>query len=269
MDLIADEEHVLARERAKLATERTPAELAATVRGLLKLPAKGPPAKVAAPPAAQEGAMAQRLVFATEPGIAVPALLAAPTAGDAAQAPKPLAIIIADGDLDEAMRGEVAADALARGMRVLAISVRGTGESAPKVRLNEQLAPLFGHDWQEALLGVLLDRPLLGQKVSDVLAVIGWANETYGADVPIHLHGRAATGPVALHAALLADVEKGIATVAIAESLTSWRSLVQARFHDRELANVVPDALVHYDLPDLAAALGDRLTTDRAGPRTP
>jgi hypothetical protein len=70
-------------------------------------------------------------------------------------------------------------------MRVLAISVRGTGESAPKVRLNEQSAPLFG---------VLLDRPLLGQKVSDVLAVIAWANETYGANVPIHLHGRAATG---------------------------------------------------------------------------
>jgi hypothetical protein len=44
---------------------------------------------------------------------------------------------------------------------------------------------------------------------------------------------------------------------------------VQARFHARELANVVPGALVHYDLPDLTAALGDRLTIDRAGRRTP
>jgi dienelactone hydrolase len=269
MDLIADEENALARKRATLAVGRTPAELAATVRGLLKLPAAVPPATVAAPPAAEEGAKARRLVFATEPGIVVPALVAEPPAAAAAQTPAPLAIILADGDLDEAMRGEAAADAVARGMRVLAISVRGTGESAPKVRLNEQLAPLFGHDWQEALFGVLLDRPLLGQKVSDVLAVIAWANETYGANVPIHLHGRAATGPVALHAAVLADAERKIAAVTLADSLTSWQSLVQARFHARELANVVPGALVHYDLPDLAAALGDRLTIDRAGRRTP
>ena len=269
MDLIADEETALARKRAMLAVGRTPAELAATVRGLLKLPAAVPAATVAAPPAAEEGAKARRLVFATEPGIVVPALVAEPPAAAAAQAPAPLAIIIADGDLDEAMRGEVAADAVARGMRVLAISVRGTGESAPKVRLNEQLALLFGHDWQEALFGVLLDRPLLGQKVHDVLAVIAWANETYGANVSIHLHGRAATGPVALHAAVLAESERKIAAVTLADSLTSWQSLVQARFHARELANVVPGALVHYDLPDLAAALGDRLTIDRAGRRTP
>jgi len=139
---------------------------------------------------------------------------------------------------------------------MLAISVRGTGETAPQVKLNEQLAPLFGHDWQEALLGVLLDRPLLGQKVYDLLAVMAWARATYGADVPLHLHGRAATGPVALHAAVLADAETVIKAVSLVDSLASWRSLVQARFHDRELANVVPGALLHYDLPDLAAALG-------------
>jgi dienelactone hydrolase len=262
MDLIADEGAVLAEKRAKLAAGRTPAELAATVRGLLKLPAKVPAATVAVPPAATEQSPFRRLVFATEPGIAVPALLAEPPSGDAAKSPRPLAIILADGDLAAATKGEAAAAFLAGGRHVLAISVRGTGESAPKVRLNEQLAPLFGHDWQEALFGVLLDRPLLGQKVYDVLAVIAWARATYGADVPLHLHGRAASGPVALHAAVLADAEAGIQAASLTDSLTSWQSLVQARFHDRELANIVPGALMHYDLPDLAAALGDRLTTD-------
>jgi hypothetical protein len=229
----------------------------------LKLPAIVPAATVASPPTARAGSAFRRLAFATEPGIVVPALLAEPPAGDAAKGRSPLTIILADGDLEAATKGEAAAAAVADGQRVLAISVRGTGETAPQVKLNEQLAPLFGHDWQEALLGVLLDRPLLGQKVYDVLAVMAWARATYGADVPLHLHGRAATGPVALHAAVLADAETVIKAVSLVDSLASWQSLVQARFHDRELANVVPGALLHYDLPDLAAALGDRLTTDQ------
>jgi dienelactone hydrolase len=261
MDLIAEEEAVLAEKRAKLAAGRTPTELAATVRGLLRLPATVPTATVVLPPAAKEGTPFRRLVFATEPGIVVPGLLAEPLAGDAAKDPRPLMIILADRDLEEATRGRAATEALARGMRVLAISVRGTGETAPQVKLNEQLAPLFGHDWQESLLGVLLDRPLLGQKVHDVLAVIAWARETYGHDLPLHLHGRAATGPVALHAAVLADAETDIEAVSLVDSLASWQSLVQARFHDRELATIVPAALTRYDLPDLAAALGDRLVT--------
>jgi dienelactone hydrolase len=261
MDLIAEEEAVLAEKRAKLAAGRTPTELAATVRGLLRLPATVPTATVVLPPAAKEGTPFRRLVFATEPGIVVPGLLAEPLAGDAAKDPRPLMIILADRDLEEATRGRAATEALAGGMRVLAISVRGTGETAPQVKLNEQLAPLFGHDWQESLLGVLLDRPLLGQKVHDVLAVIAWARETYGHDLPLHLHGRAATGPVALHAAVLADAETDIEAVSLVDSLASWQSLVQARFHDRELATIVPAALTRYDLPDLAAALGDRLVT--------
>jgi dienelactone hydrolase len=260
MDLIAEEEVLLAEKRTQLAAGRTPAELAATVRDLLRVPAAVPAATIASPPAAKEGTPFQRLVFSTEPGIAVPALLAEPPADHAAKGPRPFLIILAGGDLEAATIDRAATEALARGMRVLAISVRGTGESAPQVKNNPQLAPLFGHDWQEALFGVLLDRPLLGQKVHDVLAVIAWARATHGADVPIHLHGRGATGPVALHAAVLADVERAIAGVTLVESLASWQSLVQARFHDRELANIVPGALLLYDLPDLAAVLGDRLT---------
>lgn len=260
MDLIADEENVLAQKRAKLAAGRTPAELAATVRGLLKLPAPVPAATLPQfLPSGRQGSPFRRLVFATEPGIAVPGLFAEPPAGDAAKGPRPVMIVLADGDLAAAADG-IGTAALARGMRVLAISVRGTGESAPQARLNEQLAPLFGHDWQEAIQGVLLDRPLLGQKVFDVLAVVAWVRGTYG-PVPLHFQGRGATGPAALHAAVLADAERTIAGLTLANSLESWRSLVQARFHDRELANIVPGALRHYDLPDLAAALGDRLET--------
>lgn len=260
MDLIAEEESLLAETRAKLATGRTPAALAATVRGLLKLPAAVPAATVQQfLPSWREGSPFRRLVFATEPGILVPGLFAEPPAGVALKGPRPLVLVLADGDLAAAADGS-GTEALARGMRALVISVRGTGESAPKARLNEQLVPLFGHDWQEALQGVLLDRPLLGQKVSDVLAVVAWVRATYG-PIPLYFQGRGATGPVALHAAVLADAERKIAGVTLENSLESWRSLVQARFHDRELANIVPGALRHYDLPDLAAALGDRLET--------
>jgi hypothetical protein len=226
----------------------------------LKLPAAVPAATVPQfLPSWREGSPFRRLVFATEPGILVLGLFAEPPAGVALKGPRPLVLVLADGDLAAAADGSGTA-ALARGMRALVISVRGTGESAPKARLNEQLAPLFGHDWQEALQGVLLDRPLLGQKVYDVLAVVAWVRATYG-PVPLYFQGRETTGPVALHAAMLADAERQIAGVTLENSLESWRSLVQARFHDRELANILPGALRQYDLPDLAAALGDRLET--------
>src|SRR5205085_11356947 len=112
---------------------------------------------------------------------------------------------------------------------------RGSGETAP-----EGKSPV-GIDWKEAFLGIHLNRPLLGQRVRDVLSV----NEGMGG--ACHLAASGAAGPVALHAAAL---DPRIPEVTIERSILSWSSVVKTPITQNQLANVVPGALEFYDLPD-------------------
>ena len=129
------------------------------------------------------------------------------------------------------------------GNRVLAIDVRGTGETAPGA------APAgkpgyFGVDFKEAFLAMHLNRPLLGQKVSDVLAVLATLKEDR-----VRLIGVGNAGPVALHAAAL---DRRLTDVTVEESIASWTDVARTPLAQDQLTNVVPGALRVYDLPDLA-----------------
>jgi hypothetical protein len=68
------------------------------------------------------------------------------------------------------------------------------------------------------------------------------------------------TGPVALHAAAYSST---IRSLTIRNSIRSWETDVVARPGDPQLLELaVPGALANYDLPDLAAMLGERLTVE-------
>jgi hypothetical protein len=129
---------------------------------------------------------------------------------------------------------------------VVALDLRGFGETAP-----EGKSP-FGVDVREGFLGILLNRPLLGQRVLDVLSV----NEGMGGECVLAASGAAA--PVALHAAAL---DGRIPEVTLEKGILSWSAVVKARVTANQLASVVPGALEAYDLPDLAAAIAPRKLT--------
>jgi len=76
----------------------------------------------------------------------------------------------------------------------------------------------------------------------------------------VELIGIGAAGPAVLHAAYLEDPP---VTVRLRDSITSWLEDVAIRPTEANLmGHVVPGALEHYDLPDLARALGDRLVIE-------
>src|SRR5262249_32743028 len=103
-------------------------------------------------------------------------------------------------------------------------------------------------------LALHLNQPLLGQRVRDLLAVVGYfAGEQDFSGV--HLFAAGATAPVAFHAAAL---DPRIKMLGIRESLASWSSVVHTPVSHNQLANAVPGALAYYDLPDLAATLAPR-----------
>ncbi|MCI0640666.1 MAG: acetylxylan esterase [Gemmataceae bacterium] len=140
---------------------------------------------------------------------------------------------------------------------ILQFSVRGFGQTAASIPGKKPA--FFGSDFKEAFLAIHLDRPLLGQRVFDILSVVDLVcRSTNSKEVDVHATG--ALGPIALHAAVL---DSRIAKLTLENSLVSWMNVVQSPISYNQLTNVVPGALKVYDLPDLAALVAPRPLTIR------
>ena len=129
----------------------------------------------------------------------------------------------------------------------------GLGEIAPGIPAKGK-PNYFGVDWKEAFLGFHLNRPLLGQRLDEVVTII----RTYPKKEDIHLIGVESAGPIALHAAYLYP---RISKLTLKRSLVSWSSVVENPISHNQLTNVVPGVLKHYDLPDLAGMLAPKPLT--------
>jgi hypothetical protein len=130
------------------------------------------------------------------------------------------------------------------------VDLRGTGETAPTAPAKK--SGHFGGDFKEIFLALHLGRPLLGQRVLDLLSVVqGTTSPRHGID----LYAFGSAGPVALHAAALSPLVK---SVTIEGSVLSWGEVVRTPLGVNQLTNVVPGALKLYDLPELAALTAPR-----------
>ena len=150
--------------------------------------------------------------------------------------------------------------------RVVLLDPRGMGETDPGPTPGRSQSP-FGNDVKEAFLSFHLSRPLLGQRVADVLRVLGRAGRRDRARREhngFRVVGIGAAGPIVLHAALL-DRDGLIKEVVLERSLVSWTDVVERGISRGQIGNVVPGVLEVYDLPDLAA----RWPRDRSGSPSP
>ena len=123
--------------------------------------------------------------------------------------------------------------------------LRGLGETAPGAAGKKP--GYFGVDQKEAMLSLHLNRPLLGQRVLDVLSLLQAIKSDH-----VELVGVGTTGPVALHAAAL---EPSIREITLENSLPSWRTVVEQPISYNQLTNVMPGVLKVYDLPELESSL--------------
>jgi len=139
---------------------------------------------------------------------------------------------------------------------VTLVDPRGMGKTAPTAARPDQRRSPFGRDWRDAYIALHIGRPLLGQRVADLLSILeGLAAESGDKKHKgFHVVGVGAAGPVVLHAALL-DEHGLIKEVTLERSLISWADVVERGVSRDQMANVVPGVLQAYDLPDLAARL--------------
>jgi hypothetical protein len=247
----------LARERAN--ASRSQDDLLREVRRLIAVPEQVPAASLREVGQIQRpGYQVRKVVFQTEPGIQVPALWFVPGAPPLKKA---LTLYVhGDGKAGEASPGGALERLVKAGEEVIALDLRGLGETAPAAPPKKP--GYFGTDFKESYLALHLNRPLLGQRTYDLLAVVRYlASDTATEGRPLHAIGVGTASPIVLHAAAL---DSRLKAVTLERSLISWSAVARTPITFNQLTNVVPGALAVYDLPDLAAAVAPRPLTLRA-----
>jgi cephalosporin-C deacetylase-like acetyl esterase len=144
------------------------------------------------------------------------------------------------------------------GVAVCAADVRGVGDLEP------QFSPGAAgyersHQGEEdyAWAGLILGRPLVGQRVTDVIAIVDALARQY----PQARIAVAARDKMTVPALCAAALEPRIASVYLAHPLASWRSLTESETYSYPLANFVPDVLRVTDLPQIARSIAPRPVT--------
>ena len=243
----------LNRERA--ANIRTPARPRDLYRLLAveRSPRKSPPRVVGSVPSGR--LKVDAIAILSEPEVAVPAWLFTPEKRSA-----PTILLLDQHGRNQHWReGGVCEQMASRGHAICAADVRGIGDLRPQVGHG---APGYEieHSNEEnyAWASLILGRPLLGQRVADILALIDALGE-YG---PVRL---AANGELTVPALFAAALDKRIDSVYLAGGLISYRSLVETEAYKAPLANLLVNVLAETDLPQLAALIAPRAVT-LAGP---
>jgi cephalosporin-C deacetylase-like acetyl esterase len=156
-----------------------------------------------------DGGYAERLSFASEPGVQLDAVLLLPDAWDD-DAP-PVVVLLDEGGKAAALDSPEAAVARAAGCALLAPDLRGTGESACA-------------EWETATAAFMLDRDLLDQRIWDTRRAVEaiWRRAVVGQQVDrgrIVVWGRGAFGLVALATAAVDERIAGAGTSGFVRSL--------------------------------------------------
>jgi len=134
-----------------------------------------------------------------------------------------------------------------------AIDVRGLGVSAPDDGL-DFLHP-YGVDYMMHGHGLMFNEPYVGRRVLDVLTTIDLLCGMGAKDV--RLYGRGQGAILALFAAVLDDRVTAVTYKNGPESFQEW---ISAPIVHWPAANVLPGVLHHFDVSDLVACLGERVT---------
>ncbi|HUD98497.1 MAG TPA: acetylxylan esterase [Bryobacteraceae bacterium] len=197
----------------------------------------------------------EALEVASAPHVWLPAWLYLPAARNAA---KPVVLLLEPAGRDVRWQEGGLYQTLAqRGYAVCAADVRGVGELAPEIgRGAEEYARSHADEENYAWASLILGRPLLGQRVTDILALAA-ALRAHPALRGLTLKVAALNRltPAALFAAA---IDPAIREVYLAGGLISYRSIVETERSSGPFGSFVFGILQHTDLPEVAAALAPR-----------
>ena len=202
---------------------------------------------------ARQGYRIEKLVYASEPGIIVPALLYVPEGGSA---PKPAMLVVnGAGKAASAKAQERFARA---GIVVLSVDARGLGETRSTAEgARTDFARFFG-DYDSGMTAMLIGKTLAGMRAEDITRGLDLLAARPEVDAGrISAYGKDAGAVPLLYAAAF---DSRVRAMVLEGMLVSYDAVVNQRIHRQVFEQIVPGALADFDLPDLVAALAPRPT---------
>ncbi|MGA2034951.1 MAG: alpha/beta hydrolase family protein [Thermoguttaceae bacterium] len=248
-DLNEDYEKQLAPRRAELWKTGERTQLLGKVRqlaGIRRLAELPKPHDEEFGSIQRTGYRIEKLLLKPEEEIVLPALEFIPEKPKAGQA---ALYLHEEGKAADAAPGGAIERLVREGTTVLAVDLPGTGQT--------KAASETGDGYTAYLLG----RSCVGRRAENVLIAARWLKEqTPGQPAAVGLVAVGLAGIPALHAAALeSDLFQ---SVELSRAPHSWSAVVHARLAKLPISQVVQGALLTYDLPDLAATLGAKLTQE-------
>jgi hypothetical protein len=253
-DFNAERERQLRAERAAFCRTSRSAAFRDKIRELLGI--KG---RKAAPGIIQvdeqvpcDSGQKRLLSIQTEPGVVITAIELVPEWPDETT---PALVKLGADQVRELEPGGPVEAMLRRGRRVILADLRGMRQGAYRSSSSRTDSPL-GSEVKEAFLSLHIGRPLLGQRVTDLLVLLESLNSRKDSmcTAGFELVGSGPAGLAVLHAAAL-DEHGLIRGITLEQSLFSWADVVQKGVSSNQIGSAIPGVLRYYDLPDLAARL--------------
>jgi cephalosporin-C deacetylase-like acetyl esterase len=252
-DLNRDFEKELAARRKELWAAKDRAELLERVRGLAgvrRLVELPKPQVRKLDVIEREGCAIRKMALVPEANVYLPALM---FTGAKKPSRRAVLYIHEEGKSKDAAPGGPIDDLVKTDRRVLAVDLRGTGETQQESQ--RKFTGTTGPDWKDVFTAYLLGRSYVGMRAEDVLLCARFLKQHQ--EGPVELIAVGNVGVPALHAAALEpDL---FASVILVRMLDSWSNVIELGRSVNQQVNAVHGALTTYDLPDLAATLGDKL----------
>ncbi len=178
----------------------------------------------------------RKFIIQPEKGIMLPGILLEPDTKPAGSST--ILYLSQSGKKDLLNDNDIVKELLASGQTICAVDLRGYGETAPD---------MAGMHWD-----FLSGKPIFGQRVQDILAIVNWLKSSEIKAGNIKIWGK---GMGSLYSAFSGVLTDNIAGFVLEEPLISFESIIRVRvpgYHDEI---VLPGILEKFDMPQVYQGL--------------
>ncbi|HUU29036.1 MAG TPA: acetylxylan esterase [archaeon] len=214
--------------------------LCQSIKYLLRIedPTTAPTAEIKAPRWFAGGKLTP-VILGPEKGIVLPGVWLEPQNSSERG---PVVLFLHDeGKIALAGKESLARALLDKKFRILAVDLRGTGETAPGL--------------EDRFWDFLAGKPIAGGRVTDICACLEWLKSKKANPDSIYIW---ASGVSGLWAVLASAISQGVSGLILEDLLCSFESAVSVRLPAYNQEIIVPGVLRHFDLPQVFQALAPR-----------